>query len=200
LQRIQKKCAALRQFTARFGLVLALAVASGACKPVTEAEAPAPGAQTRFASSCGDTGNLRTELYGAVALRIDWGANDFECIGMSRPDGKGARLRFAGVAGDDAQRIAIIIAIPDLRRAEDGREFATNVTLIEEGGGRFFSTPDLDNCLTDITALDPLDESGNRYSIGGVLYCVSPLPEVNGETSVSIPELRFVGLVDWSTS
>lgn len=119
---------------------------------------------------------------------------------MPRPNGNGARLRFAGTAGEDAQKIAIIIAIPGLRRAQEGSELASNVTLIEEGRGQFFSTANLDNCLTDITELDAIDDSQDRYAIGGVLYCVSPLAQINGDSSVTIVELHFVGLLDWTAS
>ena len=50
------------------------------------------------------------------------------------------------------------------------------------------------------TAVRALDTSGTSYSIAGTLYCVAPLPEINGETSVSVAELRFSGLLDWSAS
>jgi hypothetical protein len=149
---------------------------------------------------CGSDGQLHTELYGALTARLEWNKNDLHCTGMPRPEGRGARLRFAGTVNGDEQRIAIIIAIPDLERAARGKELKTNVTVIEEGNGRFFSTPDLDNCLTDITALVALDDADERFSIGGVLYCVSPLPEVNGQSSILISELHFLGLIDWSTS
>jgi len=76
----------------------------------------------------------------------------------------------------------------------------TDETAIEEGGGRFFSTSDLGNCLTDITTLDKLDVGASRYSIGGTLYCVSPPAEINGDSSVLIPELAFLGLVNWNSS
>jgi len=77
---------------------------------------------------------------------------------------------------------------------------SSNVTLIEEGGGRFFSTPDIKNCLADIESVTTLDESGDVYSVVGALYCVTPLPELNGDSSVSIPELHFSGLLDWNAS
>jgi len=119
---------------------------------------------------------------------------------MPRPDGHGARLRFAGTVAGSEQRVAMIVAIPDLGREALGSEYRSNVTVIEEGVGRFFSTPNLDNCLTDITTLIALDDGGYRYSLGGLLYCVSPLPEINGDSSISIPELRFHGLLDWGSS
>ncbi len=141
---------------------------------------------------------MSTALYGALAGVVQWQAGDMQCDGMPRPNGAGARLRFAGTVGDEAISIAFIIALPDLEQGAEATELASNVTVIEEGRSRFFSTPDLESCWTDIEVQSALDDSGVRFVIDGVLYCISPLPEVNGEASLSIPELRFSGQVDWS--
>ena len=195
LQLIQRKCAIARNIVSELGLLLAMGIAVLGCETAASpAEKPAP--------NCGDDGFLRTQLYGALKATLDWGQHDLECSGMPRPEGRGARLRFAGTsldAGND-QRVAIIIAIPDLTRAALGDEYRSNVTLIEEGVGRFFSTPDLDNCLTNITSLTALDDSGDRFSIGGTLFCVTPLPQINGDSSVSFSDVNFSGLIDWSSS
>ena len=118
---------------------------------------------------------------------------------MPRPAGEGARLRFAGTAGDDDQAIAIIIALPALQRGEATRELASNVTLIEEGSGRFFSTSGLDTCWTDVDEQVALEDPPDRYTISGTLYCITPLAEVNGDSGVSLRELKFAGLLDWGT-
>lgn len=201
LQRIQKKCAKPRHFRPQIGLWLIAAAALAACKPA-EQERPTPttAGETGVVLRCGDAGELQGQLYGAIAGQLEWDKHNLECSGMPRPEGRGARLRFAGTLQDSDRRIAIIIAIPELGRETLGNEYPSNVTIIEEGNGRFFSTPNLENCLTDITQLDAHDDSGDSYSLGGLLYCVSPLPEVNGESSVSVPEIRFQGLLDWSSS
>jgi len=170
------------------------------CKPASEPEATTVAVEQQAALMCGDDGHLQAELYGAISAELEWHETDLECTGMPRPGGQGARLRFAGNMPGEDRRIAVIIAIPDLQRETINDEYASNVTLIEEGSGRFFSTSNLDNCLTDITSLNALDASGDRFSIGGLLYCVAPLPEVNGDSSVSITELKFSGLLDWSAS
>lgn len=149
---------------------------------------------------CGADGYLSGEIYGAIRTTLNWGRGDLECEGMPRPEGSGARLRFAGQAGAGGQALAIIIAMPDFTRDKTGTEFSANVTLIEEGNGRFFSTPDLDNCLCDIAGVRPVADTDDQVAVSGVLYCVSPLPEINGDSSVSIPELAFAGLLDWSAS
>jgi hypothetical protein len=201
LQKIQKKCAKLRHFWPRIGLWLIVAAGVSGCKPTGEEQPAAPITAAKEATlQCGDSGELQGQLYGAIAVQLDWSKHDLECSGMPRPDGRGARLRFAGTLEDGDRRVAIIIGIPDLGRDALGSEYRSNVTVIEEGNGRFFSTPNLDNCLADITMLNTLDNGSDSYSLGGLLYCVSPLPEVNGESSVSIPELRFQGLLDWSSS
>jgi len=177
-------------------VVVALAGCKSTEKTVVEASVEEPAAFR----SCGESGYLRGRLYGAISVSLEWGATDVNCQGMPRPDDRGARLRFAGSATGDDRQLAIIIAIPDLEQGSVGRELPSNVTVIEEGGGRFFSTSDLGNCLADITTLDKLDVDADRYSIGGKLYCVSPLAEINGDSSVLIPELAFLGLVDWNSS
>jgi len=144
---------------------------------------------------CGEQGYLRTSFYGEFSGPIDWSAGDIDCAGMPRPNGEGARLRFAGKSGDLA--IAIIIAMPGLERASTARELGSNVTVIEEGSGRFFSTSGLESCWTDVTGQQGIEDSENVYFIAGTLYCIAPLAEVNGDSSVTLRELHFGGLLDW---
>lgn len=149
---------------------------------------------------CGGDGLLAADLYGAIETRLEWARGDLECTGMPRPEGKGVRLRLAGPQPDGKAELVFIIALPEFRRDSGPAEFDANVTLIEAGAGRFFSTPDTSNCLVDVTAVRALDTPAGSYSIAGTLYCVAPLPEINGDTSVSVPELRFSGLLDWNAS
>jgi hypothetical protein len=169
------------------------------CKTASEDEIETLAVAEEPVLLCGPDGHLSAALYGVIETQIDWGRYDVECTGMPRPEGRGVRLRFAGLAGD-GQPVAFIIAIPDFDRDTGRGEFGSNVTLIEEGAGRFFSTPDLNNCLAEIVAVEALDDTGDRFSVSGALYCVAPLPEINGNSAVSTPELQFTGLIDWSAS
>jgi hypothetical protein len=149
------------------------------------------------ASGCGEQGYLRTTFYGEISGPIDWSADDVDCEGMPRPEGKGGRLRFAGEAGDLA--IAIIVAMPGLERGNTARELGSNVTIIEEGSGRFFSTSGLGSCWTDIVEQQSIEDSTDVYFVEGTLYCIAPLAEVNGDSSVTVRELQFGGVLDWGT-
>lgn len=150
------------------------------------------------APTCVEGGLLSGEIFGAYEAALDWRDDGIECDGMPRPRGEGARLRFAGETGGDGdeRRLAFILGIPALLEGQPGKELPTNVTLIEEGGGRFFSTPDTSACFTDIEYQDPA-ASARHYRIGGVLYCVAPLPELHGSGSVSFADLSFAGEIDW---
>ena len=192
---------------AHLAALLLVTIALGGCDasvaPGMESQSPAASllpAKQLSKTACGEDGALKTSLFGALAGDIEWLAADMQCEGMPRPNGAGARLRFAGLVGEANLPIAFIIAMPDLERGIEGLELASNVTVIEESSPRFFSTDDLESCWTDIESTYALDDSGDRFVIDGVLYCISPLPEVNGDASVSIPELRFSGLLDWTAT
>lgn len=198
--------------SARLILFVAHLVLLAGCNSDEVIEAPAADAASQnpaasllpasdaAAADCIDGGALETTLFGALSGEIIWTPDELACQGMPRPDGAGARLRFSGTVGEDATSIAFIIGIPGLEKGRDAVELPSNVTVIEENNSRFFSTADLDTCWTDIEGQWLLDEDNDdgRYRIDGVMYCISPLAEVNGDDSVSIPELQFSGLLDWN--
>ncbi len=149
------------------------------------------------ARACFEGGRFRATLHGALQGEIDWRAVDMSCEGMPRPGGAGARLRFAGRAGPDDVPLAVIIAIPGLERGVTGTDLASNITIIEEGRGRFFSTTNPDYCWVDIDREAPVPAHETLSLLDGTMNCIAPLAETNGDTSVTIENLRFSGFVDW---
>lgn len=163
---------------------------------------PAPAAPEK-AHACGADGEFVAEIYGSVRASIDWSAGKLECEGMPRPNGEGARLRFAGIANvaDGTRHLAFILGLADLRAGQTGKELATNVTLMEEGTGRFFGTRDTASCWTDIETHEPLRAAASSgYRISGIVYCVAPLANVNDNSSVSFADLRFTGRLEWKSA
>ncbi|MDJ0939676.1 MAG: hypothetical protein QNJ00_07915 [Woeseiaceae bacterium] len=188
-------------FCACLQALLPLAGCGEPAPEVAESEAQPAGAGLLPAyvpnAGCGEDGRVVTTLYGALPGEIEWAAGEMNCEGMPRPGGAGARLRFAGEAAPGVE-IAIIVAMPDLERGRVMSEVPSNVTVIEEGAGRFFSTTDLETCWTDVDEQSPLDDAGT-HRVDGTLYCIGPLAEVNGTASVSIEELEFSGLLAWGS-
>jgi hypothetical protein len=175
-------------------LALMLVGPLGACGESAE---PKPDAASRPPPrSCGDNGAAKSSLYGSIVAEINWSADDMVCDSMRRPNGEGVRLRFVGdVSGE---RLAIIIALPDLNPGAMAVEIPSNVTATVEGSGRFFSTPNLDSCWTEVISQTKLANDSDAYIIEGTLFCVAPLGEVNGDTAVSIPEFSFSSILNWS--
>jgi hypothetical protein len=154
------------------------------------------------AASCADDAAFSVELYGDMRTNLNWAGAELECDGMPRPFGDGARLRFAGPAGtaDASHRLAFIVALPALERGAPANELPATVTLMEEGNGRFYSNQDSEVCWSDVTAQEPVAESGDDYVIRGIVYCMAPLPELNGDGSVTLRELRYSGRVSWRSA
>jgi hypothetical protein len=168
-----------------------------ACSPATGTSGEPPVPESSQAAGCGAGGSFHARLYGAVAADLAWSSLQYECRGMPRPDGQGVRLFFAGHEESRDQRLAFILAIPEFDLNASGRELDSTLTVIEEGGGRFFSTAIEANCVTDISAIDRTGPGAEQLVVRGDVFCIAPLPEVNGDSSVSIAELRFAGILEW---
>jgi hypothetical protein len=190
LHRVEKKPA-----SAQKTLFIALLMIGplAACQPAaTEDPTPSP---VQVESGCGDDGAFEAALFGSIETAVSWSGSDMKCENMQRPNGEGVRLRFSGlVAGE---RLAIIIAVPGLRRDASAAELPSNITASVEGSGRFFSTPNLDSCWTEVNSQTPVPGKPDTYLISGALFCVAALGEVNGDAAVSIPELSFSTLLEW---
>ena len=184
------------------GLISTALIAVSGCESSSDVAA-SPQSEVETAAEityqCGPDGYLETQIYGALEAELLWAANDLKCEGMPRPDADGARLRFAGESSDGSQ-IAIIVGLPGLQRGSAGAELQSNVTVIEEGQGRFFSSADVDVCWTDITKLEHIADSDAAFTVSGKLYCVAPLAQINGDSDVLIRDLKFRGLLDWNAS
>jgi hypothetical protein len=147
--------------------------------------------------SCGENGMLKTSIYGVLETNVVWDTSEMVCESMLRPGGEGMRLRFSGdISGE---RLNIIIAMPGLKPVVAGVDVPSNVTVTVEGSGRFFSTPNLDSCWTEIGAQSALSGQDGIYAIEGTLFCVTPLGEINGDAAISIPELSFSTTIQWSS-
>lgn len=180
-----------RSLTGRLLIACIVAALLAACEKPT----PAAGSE-----DCVAGGRLRADLYGAIEGSLDWQAASLRCEGMPRPAGEGARIRLAGSLGgaDSALDLAFILGLPALERGATGEELETNVTLIEEGSGRFFATGGTERCWTDIEEQSPLEDSATEFRVRGVVYCVGPLTELGGTSNVSFPELEFTGRLTWT--
>jgi len=181
--------------------LLFVALLVGACG---EAETPpaAPAAANAgaspAASTCGGEGFLSASLSGAIEAEIDWPDAELRCDSMRRPDDRGVRLRLSGVVR--GEQLAFIIALPELAAGQTGPGFDGVVTIMVEGSGRFFSTPNLGACWADIDTNAALADAAGAHVVAGTVDCVAPLGEFNGDAYVDLRDLHFSGVGDWNAS
>lgn len=175
-----------------------VACADEPAPPESAPPAPAPPVAEVTESNCGDSGMLAARLSGALDTDLEWAGRELVCESMPRPDDRGMRLRFTGEI--DGERLAIIIAMPTLEAGATGPEFDSVVTISVEGTGRFFSTPNLGTCWTDVGANAPVGDAADAYLVSGALSCVGPLGEFNGGAYIDVREMRFRSLIDWSNT
>ena len=136
------------------------------------------------------------KLHGGIAGDLRAMAANTLCSGMARPAARGLRLRFQTASPDGGDTLTLIFGIDALERGDIGSGIRTTVTVIDEGKQRFFSTGDQHNCFSDITKHTESD-SPDTTRIDGVVWCTSAVPELNGASSIRMPEILFRGRVAW---
>ena len=155
---------------------------------------------------------LDARLAGAIDTAIAWHAEDMDCDGMRRPDGKGLRVSFAGARGDE--RLTLVFAAPKLAEGAAGRAVPVNVTLIRAGGG-MYSTRGDDKCVLDSVRQEALervpvvtpppgglnatiDPAARHWSIEAHGFCLEPARAVgDGRDAILVSTFDFRGQLTW---
>ncbi len=168
--------------------------APAAERPAPTAELPAP---VRVAPcAMAPAGFVTGRWFGALNLAVDWTGPALGCEGMLRPGGAGVRLLFAQHLANGS-RLVLVLGIDGDPDALQGPERPTNVTVIDEREGRFFSTTGAGRCWTDIQESGPLKPSGasrSDWRVTGILYCAGALPALSDRGSLTLGETRFAGI------
>jgi hypothetical protein len=143
-------------------------------------------------------GFISMRLRGSIEEDLEWAEPELECTGMSRPDGKGVRLRFAGTrAGDD---FAVVFAAPDLGIGASGQAVPVNVTVLDGAGERIYGTQGASRCILDDVEQLPVAHPAlpaRSFRVSARGFCVAPARAVDGEGAVLLTRFDFAGLVVW---
>jgi hypothetical protein len=141
-------------------------------------------------------GFLTMRLRGNIEREVRWTEPALECTGMSRPDGKGLRVRFAGAF--DGGELAIVFAAPELGIGRSARSVPVNVTLLDGAGERIYGTQGDSRCEFDAVEQRLIEDGaapGRSYRISARGFCVAPARALDGEGSVLLTRFDFAGRV-----
>jgi hypothetical protein len=155
-------------------------------EPSTRENALAPPAF----DSCGSGAYLRGQLFGDLQWSIDWVDTAMRCDGMWRPDEAGMRLIFA--PAEAAGGPLLVIGLSGEPDTFQGREVVANLTIVDEGNGRFFNSGAGERCWAQATRVS---EQAGDYEVAGRIYCAGALAEVNGPGTVTPGEIEFSGRI-----
>jgi hypothetical protein len=141
-------------------------------------------------------GFISMRLRGSIEAEIDWAEPELACTGMSRPDGRGVRLRFSGTrAGGD---LAVVFAAPDLGIGASAQAVPVNVTVLDGAGERIYGTQGDSRCILDDVEQLPVEHPAlpaRSFRVSARGFCVAPARAVDGEGSVLLTRFDFAGLV-----
>ncbi len=146
----------------------------------------------------GQDGFISMRLRGSIEEDLDWAEPELKCTGMSRPDGKGLRLRFAGTrAGGD---FVVIFAASGLGIGASARAVPVNVTVLDGAGERIYGTQGDSRCILDGVEQIPVAHPAlpaRSFRVSARGFCVGPARAVDGEGSLLLTRFDFAGLVVW---
>lgn len=144
----------------------------------------------------GEAGFLSMRLRGSIEAEIDWREPELDCTGMSRPDGRGLRLRFAGRR--DGSELAVVFAAPELAMGASARAVPVNVTLLDERGQRIYGTQGDRLCTFDTVEQQAIEGAGlapRSFRVSARGFCTAPARAVDGDGAVLLTRFDFAGIV-----
>ena len=145
-------------------------------------------------------GYLKGELYGALRKSLNWRGDDMLCDGMNRPEGRGIRLVFSEQVDPDIPGMVLVIGIADAQLGAQEEELEANVTIIDQVGGKFYSTQEEPRCWTRLTTqlrlTGTVEES---WRLDGRLYCASALAALVGPGSVTLDDIEYSSMMKPAT-
>ena len=143
------------------------------------------------------TGFLSMQLRGSIEAELDWRGSILHCTGMSRPEGRGLRLRFSGPLPGTGE-LAIVFAAPDLGMGISARGVPVNITVLDRLGQHVYGTRGERSCTFDEVQQQELPDQAlppRSFRVTARGFCTAPARAVDGDGAVLLTRFDFAGLV-----
>lgn len=142
-------------------------------------------------------GFLTMRLRGSIEAEVEWRGTALDCAGMTRPDGNGVRLRFAGLL-PGAGELAVVFAAPQLRIGTSAHDVPVNVTLLDRHGQRIYGTRGDQRCRLDSVlqeALAGAEAPSRSFRVTARGFCTEPARALDGGGAILLTRFDFAGIV-----
>lgn len=159
---------------------------------------PSPAAATPGTHCLADrSGLLSARLRGALDAKLDWRDAELECTGGARPDGSGIRVSIAGPLDASGQRLRLVFGLAAKPGTARAANVPTNLTVIQEGAQRLFSTRGDDKCQSELLTQQPEDAAHPqvlRVTARG--YCIGAAATLDGRQQLWLERFDFSARID----
>lgn len=121
------------------------------------------------------TGELKARLRGALDARLAWQDGVMECVGGARPDRSGIRVSIAGPLDATGHRLRFVFGVKSAPGTAQSANVPTNLTIIQEGAQRLFTTLGDDKCQSERLTQRLEDPAHPHvYVVEAHGYCIGP--------------------------
>ena len=139
------------------------------------------------------SGYLSVEIYGSLAKQLDLKGDKLRCIG--KLDALNSRSRLAFFIGPDSAgtNLVFVIGLEGIDKQVNQSGVPSNLTVLDQDNGLFFSTQGVGRCWTDLTLTQLNNHNAPTYRAEGELYCSGAIAQIQGPGSITISNFHFAG-------
>lgn len=139
------------------------------------------------------TGYISVEIYGSLASKIDLKGDKLRCLGKLDALNNHSRLAFFTGPYSAGINLVFVVGLQDINNQVNQPGVPSNLTVLNQNNGQFFSTQGLGRCWTDLTLTQLHSREAPAYRAEGELYCSSAIAQIQGPGSITINNFHFAG-------
>jgi hypothetical protein len=138
-------------------------------------------------------GYLSVETYGSLVSKLELKGDKLRCIGKLDALNSRSRLAFFTEPDSAGTNLVFVIGLEGVDEQLNQPGVPSNLTILDQSNGLFFSTQGVDRCWTDLTLTQLNSHKAPTYRAEGELYCSSAIAQIQGPGSISIINFNFAG-------
>ena len=138
-------------------------------------------------------GYISVEIYGSLVSKIDLKGDKLRCIGKLDALNNRSRLAFFTGPYSAGINLVFVVGLQGVNNQVTQPGVPSNLTVLNQNNGQFFSTQGLGRCWTDLTLIQLNSHEAPAYRAEGELYCSSAIAQIQGPGSITINNFRFAG-------
>ena len=139
------------------------------------------------------SGYLSVEIYGSLVKKLDIKGDKLRCIGKLDALNSRSRLAFFTEPDSAGTNLVFVVGLEGVDKQVNQSGVPSNLTILDQDNGLFFSTQGVGRCWTDLTLTQLNNHNAPTYRAEGELYCSGAIAQIQGPGSITISNFHFAG-------